>query len=83
METAYGWGGSVDEVTQVVEELRNQGVAAEVRPDPRYEQPWWDRIESPSDRPGEPTASLVYTPRHDATVWAVLRSHGIRPPDAW
>ncbi|HET6665947.1 MAG TPA: hypothetical protein VFG98_01565 [Intrasporangium sp.] len=83
METAHGWGGSVEEVTQVVEELRYHGVAAKVRPDVRYEQPWWDRIDSPSEPRDEPTASLVYTNRHEATVRIVLRAHGINLPDRW
>jgi hypothetical protein len=54
-----------------------------MRPDPQYEQPWWDRIDAPSEAPDEPTASLVYTQRHEATVRAVLRQHGIAPPDRW
>jgi hypothetical protein len=83
METSYGWSGSVAEVAQIAEELRGQGVDAEVRPDPLYEQPWWDRIGSPSDAPDEPTASLVHTNRHEATVRAVLRAHGVDLPDPW
>lgn len=79
METSYGWSGSVGEVAQIAEELRSQGVDATIRPDPRYEQPWWDRIESPSD--AKPTASLVYTNRHETTVRAVLRAHGVDLPD--
>ena len=56
METGFGWGGSVDEVTRVVlEELRKQAVHAQVRPEAQYEQPWWDRIDTPLD--AKPTAS--------------------------
>ncbi|ADU46699.1 hypothetical protein [Intrasporangium calvum] len=79
METSYGWGGSVADVSRMVEELRAYGVAAAVRPDPRYEQPWWDRIDSPADP--EPTASLVYANRDEAAVRTVLRGHGVDLPD--
>ena len=69
------------EVTQIAEELRSRGVDAQVRPDPQYEQPWWDRIDTPPN--AAPTASLVYTNRHAAKVRAVLRTHGIDMGDPW
>lgn len=81
METSFGWGGSVAEVSRVVEELRNRGVEAQVRPETQYEKPWWDRIDTPPD--AEPAASLGYTNRHAATVRDVLRSHGLALPDQW
>lgn len=81
METGFGWGGSVAEVSRIAEELQARGVDARVRPDPDHEQPWWDRIDTPPD--AEPTASLAYTNRHAATVRAVLRAHGIDAPGAW
>ncbi len=82
MEAGLGWGGSVSDVTRIAEELQGRGVDAQVRPDARYEQPWWDRLD-PSDTPDQPTASLVYTNRHEATVRAVLRAHGVDLPDRW
>lgn len=81
METSFGWSGSVAEVTRIAEELRSRGVDARVRVNPQYEQPWWDRIDTPPD--AEPTASLVYTNRHADKVRAVLRAHGIDPPREW
>ncbi|MDV3221300.1 hypothetical protein [Intrasporangium sp.] len=81
METSYGWSGSVGEVARIAQELRGRGVDAEVRPDAQYEQPWWDRIDAPAEAPH--TASLVYPNRHEATVRAVLRQHGIAPPERW
>jgi hypothetical protein len=81
METSFGWSGSIAEVTGIAQELRGRGVSVQVRPDPQYEQPWWDRIETPPHP--EPTASLVYAGRHAAKVRAVLRAHGIDPPREW
>jgi hypothetical protein len=83
METSYGWGGSVAEVARIAEELRDRGADAQMRPDARYEQPWWDRIEPPSGARDESTASLVYSNRHEATVRDVLRAHGVEHPDRW
>ena len=76
METSYGWGASVAEVTRIAEEPRARGVAAQVRPALDHEQPRWDRLEPPQ----EATASLVYANRHDRAVREVLRTHGVDLP---
>ncbi|GAA6525993.1 hypothetical protein IDVR_17890 [Intrasporangium sp. DVR] len=81
METSFVWSASVADVARIADELRSRGVDTEVRPDPRYDQPWWDRIDSPVD--AEPTASLVYRNRHAATVRTVLRAHGVDVPQGW
>jgi hypothetical protein len=80
MATGLGWGGSVEEVSLVAEELRTQGMDVEVhldQPTPWADTPWADTVEPGPEMPGTQTASLEYRNRDTDVVRTVLRAHGI------
>lgn len=81
MESGFGWGGSVDEVTTIVAELEVQGVACHVHvqqsPPTGWDRPW----EPPPGDGAVPEASLCYANRDSAAVRAVLRAHGVDLPE--
>jgi hypothetical protein len=82
MATGFGWGGSVEEVSLVAEELRTQGMDVEVHLD--QPTPWADTVEPGPEMPGTQTASLEYRNRDTDVVRTVLRAHGIDlPPLSW
>jgi hypothetical protein len=92
MATGLGWGGSVEEVSLVAEELRAQGMDVEVHLDqptpwadtPWADTPWADTVEPGPEMPGTQTASLEYRNRDTDVVRTVLRAHGIDlPPLSW
>lgn len=81
METGFGWGGSVDEVTAIVAELEVQGVACHVHvqhsPPTGWDLPW----EPPPGYGAVPEVSLSYANRDTAAVRAILQAHGVDLPE--
>ena len=80
METGFGWGGSMEEVTRIADELEAEGVHARVSPE-AVGSAWDDRADSPPDRAAGETAFLEYRNRDAEVVMRKLREHGVHPPD--
>jgi hypothetical protein len=86
METGFGWGGSVPEVTRIASELAALGVVVQVRPEPpteRWHEPPYEggvREEVHMD-PALQTASLSYRNRDTKTVASTLRAHDLPFPE--
>ena len=79
METSVGWGGSVDEVARIADELAAEGMYARVRPEASGFG-WRDRAELPPDSAEAATAALEYRNGDVDVVRRKLREHGVRPP---
>ena len=79
METSVDWGGSVEEVARIADELEAEGVRARVRPEAPG-SPWRDRAELPPDNAEATTAALEYRNGDVDVVRKKLREHGVRPP---
>ena len=80
METGFGWGGSMEEVTRIADELEAEGVHVRVSPE-AVGSAWDDRADSPPDRAAGETAFLEYRNRDAEVVMRKLREHGVHPPD--
>jgi hypothetical protein len=79
METSSGWGGSVEEVARIAQELEAEGVRARVVPEPAG--PGWDPVTDPLPGPvPAATAALEYRNGDAEVVARKLRQHGVRGP---
>jgi hypothetical protein len=79
METSVDWGGSVEEVARIADELESEGVHARVRPDAPG-SPWRVGADPPPDTAEATTAALEYRNGDLDVVRKKLREHGVRPP---
>ena len=81
MQTAFGWGGSVEDVADIAAELQARGVHARaVTEDIAI---GWGQSAPPGTAGPVKTAALEYANRDARAVGEVLRRHGIRRPDAF
>lgn len=79
METSVDWGGSVEEVARIADELAAEEVHARVRPDVPG-PPWRVRADPFHDKAEARTVALEYRNGDVDVVRKKLREHNVRPP---
>lgn len=81
MLTTFNWGGSVQEVAQIVADLQARGVHAHVVTE-ETATAWGDSTYPRASGPVVKEAGLEYTNRDAKAVAEILRGRGIHPPDS-
>jgi hypothetical protein len=80
MWTGFNWGGSVQDVARIAEELEARGIHVRVVTE-AIADGWGERVHPRASGPVAKTAALEYVNRGGDAVAEVLRQHGIRPPE--
>jgi hypothetical protein len=80
MPTTFTWGGSVQDVAQIVADLEARGVLAHVVTQ-ETATAWGDRSHPRTSGSVVREAGLEYANRDAKAVGEVLRRRGIHPPD--
>lgn len=79
MPTTFSWGGSVQDVAQIVADLEARRVRARVVTE-ETATAWGESAHPQTSRPDVRTAALEYANRDAKAVGEILRGRGIRPP---
>jgi hypothetical protein len=80
MGSGFGWGGPVEEVTRIAMELQARGARAHVITSDIADG-WGESANRRMTGSAEKSAWLEYQNRDADVVAAVLREHGIQPPE--
>lgn len=80
MPTTFNWGGSVQDVAQIVADLEARGVRAHVVTE-ETGTAWGDSTSRHTGGPDVKAAGLEYANRDAKVVDEVLRGRGVHPAD--